>query len=296
MEYFNNFEEINLNSDTAISIGKFETIHIGHQSLIDEIVSKKKKNVTAVVISVKTNENTLFTFQERYMIFEKMGVDVLIEIDINKIKNYTPYDFVKNILIDKIKLKYLCCGEDFRFGINRSGNINSLKDFSAKFKFELITKGIVKLKGENVSSSKIKEHYKEGNIEKVNEMLRHTVFLYGEVINGNKIGRTIGVPTANVKWPETKILPPRGVYAVKVSVRGKMYYGIANIGIKPTIGNYTEPLIEVNIFNFDEDIYGEKIYIHLISFVRSERKFKSIEELERTLKSDVYKVKKILNS
>lgn len=291
MEYYNNIEQLKLEKSSAVSVGKFEAVHIGHQKLIGDITSKKNKDIKATVITFKDERKKLFTDIERRIIFEKLGIDVLLELKYEDIKNISADDFLSEILLKKLNTKYINCGGDFKFGKGRLGDTDILKDFCRIHKIEYKIFEKVKDDKKSISSSMIKKFYLDGNLEKVNAMLNHTFFLYGKVVDGNKLGRTIGVPTANVNWPDDKLLPPKGVYACKVCIEGKGFYGVANIGNKPTIGDGYKPLIEVHILDFSENIYGQHIFIHLFKFIRDEEKFRSVQELKEVLNNDVKNIK-----
>lgn len=294
MIYLNSLDKIDL-KNTALTIGKFEAIHKGHKKLIDAIVDKKIEGLTACVLSIKTSDVGIYTIEERKYIFEKLGIDILIELELDEIKNIAYNNFIDDIIIKKMDAKYVACGEDFIFGNNRLGNALILKKSLLLNDIHCDIFEKIYHKDNKISSSFIKEYILNGNIIEVNEMLSEKLFVYGTVVKGNQIGRTIGVPTANILWSKNKILPPKGVYASKVYVDRRKFYGIANIGVKPTIANNNDMLIETNIFNFNENIYGKKIFVFLYKFMRKEQKYSSVYELEEIIKKDIYDIKKMYN-
>lgn len=291
MIYLNSLDKIDL-KNTALTIGKFEAIHKGHKVLIDSIVNKKNLGYTACVLSVRTDTTEIYTKEERLCIFQELGVDVVVDLELADIKNIAYDNFIKNIIIDKFGVKYVACGDDFNFGKDKKGNAHILKEFLETNGCECSIFEKIRHKNKVISSSLVKEYILNGEINEANEILTKDFFILGKVIEGNQIGRTIGVPTANVLWSNEKILPPKGVYSVKVVLNNEKFYGIANIGVKPTISNDNQPLIETNIFDFDKNIYGKDILVYLNEFIRKEQKYSSVYELEQTIKKDILYIKK----
>ncbi len=294
MRNYDNFDKYTDECYASICIGKFDAIHLGHQKLIHKVVENTNSDTKSIIISLNDGAKTLFSEKEKISILEKFKVDYYINININEIKNMTATKFLNEIIINKINAKYICCGNDFKFGRNREGDVNLLKDFCIKnaIKLEVIDK--INIDENEISSSIVRDYLLSGNIRQVNKLLGFNYFIFGEVVKGNQIGRKIGVPTANIKWPNKKILPPKGVYVSKVYYNAKEYYGIANIGNKPTIGDKISPLLEVNIFDLNEDLYHKKIKVELLEFIRKEEKFSTIEMLKKVLYNDIKMTKKYL--
>lgn len=290
MRYINRLDEIDL-KNTALTIGKFEAIHKGHLELIKAIVNKKTVGLNSCVFTIKTNDISIYTDVERRYIFEKYGIDTLIELDFNEIKDIEYDDFIKNILIDKLDINYLVCGDDFTFGKNKLGNSEILKKLLIEYGCVCDIYSKLYYDNEEISSTRIKNNILNGEIEKANDMLAASLFVYGNVVYGNQIGRSIEVPTANIRWDSNKLLPPFGVYASKIIIDSNEFFGISNIGIKPTINIGNQPLIETNIFNFDKNIYGKEIFVYLYKYIRKETCYSSINKLEMAIKEDIEKTK-----
>lgn len=288
MKIYNNLENLKLDN-TAIAIGKFDAIHLGHRRLISDIV--EKDDLESCVIAINFAKESIFTRDERISILEKLKVDILIELDFDNIKDIEYYDFL-DILKNNLGMKFIACGDDFNFGRGGKGNIESVINFSETSNIEYKILEKLHYKGKEISSSRIRSELLSGNMDEVNAMLGTDYFLRGMVVLGNQLGRTIGVPTANVDWSNEKVIPPFGVYASRVCIDSKIYNSISNIGVKPTVIKNMTPLIEVNIFDFDADIYGKEIEIYLYKFLRKENKYSSIKELEEAMSKDILSAKR----
>lgn len=296
MEYVNhtNFQFQN----TAVSLGKFDGVHIGHQKLMDCILDYKEKGLKAVVFSFLIHPSTLLggkemslimTEEEKKRKLDKMGVDALVSYPFSKeTLSMEPEQFVKEILVDKLDAKVIAIGENFHFGHNRRGDANLLKELSAIYGYEVQVFKRVKIAGERVSSTWIRKCISEGNMEYVQKLLGEPYSLSGEVIHGQKLGRTLGMPTANVIPEKYKLLPPFGVYASKTCIDGIWYEGITNIGVKPTITEEKVKLAETFLFEYQGDLYGKEIRTDLYCFSRPEQKFNSIEELKVQMEKDCH--------
>ena len=282
--------------NSAVCLGKFDGIHIGHRELINYAVSMKKNGLKAVVFSFLMNprmlKNTedfslIYTEDEKKIILKDAGTDILVSYPFNRAMfSMEPECFVKNILIDKLDTKILIVGKDFRFGHNRSGDVALLRQLSSKYGYELKTFDKVMYNDEVVSSTRIRTCINEGSIEEANEMLGVPYCIVGEVLHGRKLGRTLGMPTINIVPKEVKLLPPNGVYASKTWIDGCAHYGISNIGVKPTVGAEKRRLIETFIFDFSGNLYGRKLKVDLFAFERPEQKFASVEELKNQMEHD----------
>lgn len=283
--------------NTAIALGKFEALHKGHQLLLNELKKYQQKGCTGVVFTFDVPpkkvlkgqvEKVIYTKEERIKILEKMNLDVLIEYPFTKeFASQTPEEFIANILVKKLDVKVIIVGEDFHFGRNRSGNIEALQQFSEKYGYELKVIKKLQMGGKDISSTRVRHYTERGEMRKINEMLGSPFSVYGPVVHGQQLGKKVlGMPTANQIPNEEKLLPPKGVYVARIICRGKTYYGISNIGVKPTIDDNFQPGLETYIFDFDDDIYGEEIEVQLLYFKRPEKKFASLEELAKQMKKD----------
>ena len=314
----------------VVTIGSFDGVHKGHVQVIESLkrVARNLKGETVIIsfephprevlYPMEKRPGILTTLEEKAAILATYGVEHLVVLQFTRSLAELEYaDFVRHILVDKIGLKGLVVGYDHRFGKNREGTFEKLKECSEEMKVsraEVIRQGIHKLKELadryhfyleqeevyeenqiNISSTKIRNALQIGDIDRVNEFLGYTYSVSGKVVAGDKIGRSMGFPTANIRLnDDRKLLPAAGVYAVKVKVEGQEYRGMLNIGVRPTVSCSGVVRIEVNIFDFDADIYGKEIRLLLIARIRGERKFNGIDELSEQLKKDRQEVSVLL--
>lgn len=268
---------------SALCIGKFEALHLGHKLLIEDICAHKDKGQTIILTINIDREDNLLTQDEKEYLLKDYNIDYVIEIDFDDIKSMIAEEFIESVLIKQLGVIHLACGSDFRFGKDRKGTIQLLRKYM-NYSINIVDK--ICYKEIEISTTRIKKSILAGDLESANDMLGYKFFIRGEVVHGNKIGRTLGIPTANVNWTRDKLMPPNGVYASKIEIGADIYYGMANIGVKPTIAIGYNPLVEVNIFDFTENIYDKIINISLLKFTRSEKKFINIDVLEANLKHD----------
>lgn len=285
----------------VVTIGTFDGLHQGHQMVISQLKQLAKNlNGESVIftfyphprIVTSPNETTLrllITKDEKINLFEKLGIDHLIIYPFNKAFSELSYaDFVKTILVEKIGTKCLVVGYDHRFGKNREGGYDYLKKCAEKFNFDVVKMDALLVDVENVSSTGIRAALENGEIKKANRYLGYNFTLHGTVVNGKQLGRKLGFPTANIEASDKyKIIPGYGVYAVYAEIGGRKYKGMLNIGMRPTFNNNADNRsIEVNIFDFVENIYGKEITLIFIDKIRDEKKFSGIEGLVNQLKED----------
>lgn len=282
--------------NTAIALGKFDGIHVGHQLLIEGLKKEKTEGKNALVFSFGNQPNailkgeegkSIYTTAEKVHYFEQLSVDVLLEYPFTKeFASYLPEEFVKKCLVNDLGVKSIYVGEDFRFGKNRSGTVDTLKTLGEKYHFTV--HGIRKktIRDCIVSSTTIRKLLKQ-DFSFANEMLGNPYFVYGPVIHGNHLGNTIGFPTINQEISDEKIVPEFGVYISKVWICDTPYYGISNLGVKPTIKGNHQVGLETHILDFDGALYGKNVKTQLLSFIRSERKFDSVEELKKQIQKDI---------
>ena len=295
-------------SGSVATIGTFDGLHIGHQKIIKLLMEKSKQlNLKSVVITFyphprvvlgDRNDIKLLTpIEEKVKLFENFGIDFLLVVPFSKeFAKKTYQEFLNEIVIDKVKAKFLIIGYDHKFGKNREGDITKLKEYLKEKDLDMMIVGPEKIEENAASSTKIREALKSNNLDFANKMLGHYYFIEGVVVEGAKRGRTIGYPTANLKPSENnKLVPPNGVYFVRIKYDKRQYFGVANIGLRPTFNNVKEPITEVYIFDFNKDIYGENICIEFIKKIRDEVKFNTIEELEIQIKKDVEYSKSLIS-
>lgn len=281
---------------SAVAIGKFDGIHIGHQALLQCIINKKKDGMRAVVFTFSPSPEEFFrgqmlpvidTVEEKRDNFEKMGVDVLIEYPLTKESAaISPQSFMEDILYKGLNAGYVVSGKDLSFGNKGAGNADMLQKFADEngFIYEMIDK--VCLDGHEVSSTSVREAILTGDMELVSRMLGRRYRIGGEVVHGRALGRTIQMPTINIIPAKEKLLPLCGVFATITIVDGKEYPGVTNIGIKPTVSDENRVGVETHLFDFDKDVYGKNVVTELVNFIRPEKKFASVEDMLTAIKGD----------
>ena len=286
----------------SLALGFFDGVHIAHQKLIQKNVDFSKQNsLKSAVITLKQQPycflkhiepKYISSRAESYKIIENLGIDYLIELDFNEISGMTSYEYLENILIKYFTPKAIFTGFNHHFGLNREGNCDFLAKYQYKFgyKFEMLNSQ--KLNGNLISSSAIRGYIEQGDIKNANSMLGREFCVSGIVVEGNKIGRTINFPTANICYPQDIVEIPNGVYAVTVELENSQYFkGVANFGTKPTVNKTNVKTLETHILNgFNKDIYGEKIKICFEKFIRCEKKFTSIDDLKNQIKKDILSI------
>ena len=301
----NNITKIPKSDFNIATIGSFDGIHIGHKKILQTLTkTAKKNNGKSILITFwphpryvlkKNNDYKLLTsLDEKIKLFEKNKIDILYIVDFSlKFSKFSANKFIENILLEKLKINCLLIGYNNNFGRNREGNIRYLEENKKKFDVDIISIPKQSVDKISISSTKIREYLNNGKINSANRLLGRKYSINGKIVRGNGIGRKINFPTANIEIDEPKkLLPKSGVYAVEVILNKKIYLGMLNIGYNPTIKNEKKS-IEVNIFEFSEDIYNNKISINFIRRIRNEKKFKNLNELKKQLIKDKKKVKSI---
>lgn len=287
-------------SSPIVTIGSFDGVHKGHVQVIGSLkkVARRLHGETVIVsfephprevlYPLEKRPGILTTLEEKAGILQAHGMDHLIVLPFTRSLAELDYrDFVRHILVDRIGLKGLVVGYDHRFGRNREGTFGKLKELAQHYAFYLEQEEVYEENQINVSSTKIRNALQIGDIDRVNEFLGYPYSLSGEVVSGDKIGRQMGFPTANLRLKDhRKLLPASGVYAVRGVVCGQEYGGMMNIGVRPTVSCAGVLRIEVHLFHFDRHIYGEEVRITLLARIRGERKFNDIHELRQQLQRD----------
>lgn len=296
MKYIKNTVNFQIKEPTVISLGKFDGIHRGHELLMEKLAQKKKEGLKAAIftfdIPPKKNvehveAKVLTTNEEKMHIFERIGIDYLIECPFTKeVMCMEPEDFIR-MLSEQLNVKCIVAGEDFHFGHNRRGDYQMLKKYASLYGYEAIILKKMQEDARDISSTFVREKIMEGDIEKANHLLGYRYFVSGKVKHGKQIGRTIGIPTVNLIPPEEKLLPPFGVYITEVLIDGKRYYGVTNVGCKPTIEGNNPVGVETHVLDFKEDVYNQVVTVEFLRKIRPEQKFDSIEKLKEQMKKDV---------
>jgi riboflavin kinase/FMN adenylyltransferase len=281
----------------VLTIGNFDGVHIGHQYVLQKLKQVAQKyQVPAVVMLFEPQPQEVFlkdkaaarvlTFREKFEKLKAMGVDRLICIRFNPaFAAMSAEQFIETLLIDKLGVKHLIVGDDFRFGQKRIGNLELLKQYSAKFDFNVDDSKTFEYSNKRASSTEVRHSLDESNFEVATALLGEPFKFHGKVIHGEKNGRKFGFPTANIAV-KRKVLPIKGVFAVQVQWQEQSFFGVANIGNKPTL-NGVKPVLEVHLFDFNESIYGQRLSIEPLFKIRDEKKFNSVDELIQQIHADV---------
>tara|TARA_X000001036_G_scaffold326851_1_gene305386 strand:+ start:905 stop:1819 length:915 start_codon:yes stop_codon:yes gene_type:complete len=302
MKIYNNLKINKKHRNSVVAIGNFDGLHLGHQKVINQAKQKGKINKLPVGIitfepvpemffnkKIKNHRINSF-FQKKYQL-KKLKLDFLIIINFNRnFSKLSAEKFIEKIIFKKVKCKFLYVSNNFKFGFRRQGNIGTLKKYSNLYNYKtLVTSPLQKTK-KVISSTIIRKKISQGKIKEANKLLNRNWCIQGKVIKGQKRGRKIGFPTCNIKISDY-VIPKLGVYAVKVKTRNFLRKGIANIGYRPTFKGQNL-LLEVNIFGINKNLYNKEVNVNFIKFIRSEKKFKDLEQLKKQIKTDIVLAKK----
>lgn len=297
MEIITNTTDFYLEKETAAAIGKFDGIHIGHRRLLEEILEQKNRGLAACVFTFDPAPAVLFgnsdgkeltTREEKRLIFERMGVDILIEFPLSlETAAMPPEEFVTEVLAKQMNVRFVAAGQDLSFGAKGAGDAALLTKLGGELGFGTKIIDKVCLGEQEVSSTYVRSQVEAGNMENVEKLLGMPYPVLGTVVEGKRIGRTIGFPTVNILPSEDKLLPPNGVYFSQVRWRDRKYRAISNVGCKPTVTDEKIMGVETYLYDFDENLYGEEIEVYLLGFRRPERRFDGIGALKRQLEEDI---------
>lgn len=298
MKEFRSIDYFRPDKPTVVTIGTFDGVHLGHKKIIERLVTQA--NISGyesviltffphprMVVQKDATVKLLNTLGERSKILQHTGLDSLIIHPFTKeFSRLSAEDFVEQILVKALHTKHIIIGHDHRFGRNRTADITHLRNFGEHFGFEVSEITAQEINHVAISSTKIRTALAEGKIDVANAFLGYDYLLTGTVVNGNGIGKTIGYPTANIHIPEDyKLIPKTGSYVVRSEIFGKKVFGMMNIGKNPTV-NGLKQTIEVHFFDLDQDLYGQEVQISLLSYLRDEIKFASVEKLKNQLLKD----------
>ena len=283
---------------TVVTIGTFDGVHVGHQKIIERLVNAAKANHLEsailtffphprMVLQKDSDIKLINTIEERKEILRASGVDhLIIHPFTQQFSRLSAQEFVRDILVNKLKAKRVIIGYDHRFGRNRTADINDLREFGETYGFEVEEISQQEIEAVTVSSTKIRKALLEGRVERANRFLSYPFALEGEVVKGKGLGREFDFPTANLEVAESyKLIPKNGVYVVRSVIEKFPFFGMMSIGTNPTVGG-TEKTIETYFFDFEGDLYGKHLKIELLTRIRDEKKFESVEGLKIALKQD----------
>lgn len=300
--------EVDRTSNTVLTVGTFDGVHTGHRAILDTVIQKaEKRNARSVLVTFDPHPRDIInpgedgiklltTIQERSEIIQELGIDEMVVIPFDRdFSLLSSEEFVRDIIYEKIGVSEFVIGYDHQFGRNREGSIETIEDLGTELGFETYVVSKREVGDQAVSSTSIRNIIiQEGNVELAARLLERPYRLNGTVVHGDKRGKEIGYPTANIKAEHPKkIIPKDGVYAVRIRAMDHWFKGMMNIGTRPTFDGSIRTL-EVNIFDFDQDIYGKEIQIRFFNRIRDEVKFDGINELIQQLKEDEKKARKLL--
>ncbi|MCT4633717.1 MAG: bifunctional riboflavin kinase/FAD synthetase [Firmicutes bacterium] len=298
MKIFETLDEVKIKQKTGIALGTFDGLHVGHKQVIRDLVENcKKLNLKSVVYTfsnhpreiTKTSDNfkRLISLQEKKRLIEELGVDYLILVSFDEFHKNTPAnEFVEEILIAKLRMRHLSVGFNYKFGKMAKGDINLLEEYSYKKDFSLSVISPVKVQGEKVSSTLIRELLEEGKVTEVSKYLGRNHRVTSKVISGKKVGRILGFATANLDIHPNMTLIRPGVYITRALFDGQWYGSISNVGYNPTFEK-TGFHLETYIFDFDKDIYDQELAVEFLERIRSEKKFMNLDDLKNQIQKDV---------
>ncbi len=292
-------ENIPQNEGFVITQGTFDGVHLGHQHVLKQVVNiaKEYKKPSLLItfyphprLVINPNDSTikmLSSIEEKAKIILEMGIDYVLVLSFtHEISQYTPEKFVHDILVSKLNVQCMVVGYDHRFGKNRSGGFSELTEFAKKFNFKVKEINASEIDEIAVSSTRIRKAIASGNLKEANELLGKPYRLTGIVVEGQKIGRQLGFPTANLMIDEPhKLIPPNGVYLGYAIIQNIKYKIMLNIGVRPTVDGKSQT-IEAHIIDFNENIYNQKLTIYLVQFLREELRFNGLEALKIQLQKD----------
>ncbi len=293
-------EHFRIEKPSIVTIGTFDGVHLGHQKILAQLKKlKEKTGLKTVVLTFDPHpRRVLFPEQqdlklltsvdEKLELLKKYGVDVTVVYPFSKkFSQLSSEAYIQDILIKSLQVKHLVIGYDHKFGNKRTGDINVLRKYAPQFRFEVEEISAKDIDHIAISSSKIRKALEEGNLNLATEFLGHHYFLRATVVKGKQLGRELGYPTANLKIEdEYKLIPAPGIYFVEVVIEGLLLYGMLSIGTNPTTDSDNIIKVEVNIFDFDADIYGKELRINFLQRLRDEKKFRNLEELKKALDED----------
>ena len=284
---------------TAVALGLFDGVHLGHRAVIDAALAQRENGLTATVFTFEPecvlrksggSSGYIYTRTEKEILLrEQIGVGDIVSPPFEQLCNNSGEKFTRGVLSGQLNAAYVCCGDDFRFGRNAACGARELTDYGRRYGFAVEVVSPVEYGGSAVSSSRIRELLQSGDITAANELLGSAYFINATVTDGNHIGRTIDFPTINQEFAEGQLVPRYGVYSTHANVGGRVLPSVTNVGVKPTVGGVDRPLAETHIIGYSGDLYGKNVDVCFSGFIRPERKFGSLDELKAQIAADIIK-------
>ena len=282
---------------TAVALGLFDGVHLGHRAVIDAALAQRENGLTATVFTFEPecvlrksggSSGYIYTRTEKEILLrEQIGVDDIVSPPFEQLCSLSGEEFTREVLSGQLNAAYVCCGDDFRFGRNAACGARELTDYGRRYGFAVEVVSPVEYGGSAVSSSRIRELLQSGDISAANELLGFGYFINAAVTDGNHIGRTIDFPTINQEFAEGQLVPRYGVYSTYTNVGGRVLPSVTNVGVKPTVGGVDIPLAETHIIGSSGDLYGKTVDVSFRSFIRPEKRFGSLDELKAQITADI---------
>ena len=301
MERICDAEKLQIDSPCAVTLGKFDGLHRGHQLLLTHLMASRGKGMKAVVFTFDNppawyfkgeKGSQILTKEEKRELLRQVGVDIIVEYPFEKLKDMEPEQFIRQVLHEKMNARKVICGVDFHFGHERRGDISLLSARAREEGYELTAVPKLLYGNREISSTYIRETILKGDLSMANALLGYAFPICGTVVEGRKLGRTFGLPTINLVPDPEKLLPPNSVYISRIEMEGRLFYGVTNIGDKPTIEGKNPHGVETYLLDTCGDFYGKKVQVQLLSYLRPEKRFESREALIRQMQADVKEARK----
>ena len=291
-----------LGEKSVVTIGAFDGVHRGHQAILQQVKDAARRlQLPSVVMTFEPQPREYFSaeraparlmrLREKIDVLLEMGIDRVVCLQFNRqLRNLSARDFIDVVLVQGLAVKQLIVGDDFRFGCDRSGDFAMLTEQGLSADFEVNDTATLEIDGQRVSSTLVREVVESADFERAAQLLGRPFSISGVVGYGQQLGRELGFPTANVQLNRFRA-PLSGVFAVKVTVAGKIYRGAANVGVRPTVGDLVKPILEVHLLDFSGDLYGQRIAVEFVHKIRDEKKFNGLDQLVATITQDIELIK-----
>ncbi len=308
MKIVQSLREIEPNKEIFLAIGNYDGVHLGHKYVLEKLVktSRSKDGISVVItffphpreVIAPSTLKLLCSYEEKRKNLTELEIDYLVELPFNRdFSTKSPEEFLREYIFCHQKISYILLGHDFSFGSEKSGGVENLRKYIKENNLEVSFDSCdsYAVDGKVISSTEIRNHLDKGRVEEASKLIGRNFSLSGIVIKGDGRGKKIGFPTANIKFKNNRMIPLNGVYVSKVKYENMIYHSITNIGTKPTFKDSKERIVETNIFDFNEDIYGENLEVLFMSFIREENKYSSVNELINQIQQDVHQAKSYFN-